>query len=125
MIHLDTSFLIRSLIPGSSEAARVEIWIRNQMPVHVSAVCWAEFLCGPLNPSAVPALEQLLGEPRPFARPDAEKAAELFNLSGRRRGKLADCMIAATAIREGAGLATSNIADFAGFQAFGLQVEKP
>lgn len=124
MIHLDTNFLIRSLIPGSSEGALIEIWIRNQTPLHVSTVCWAEFLCGPLNPSAVLLLEQILGEPIPFTRLDAEKAAELFNASGGRRGKLTDCMIAATALREGASVATSNAADFARFQTSGLRLEK-
>jgi predicted nucleic acid-binding protein len=125
MIHLDTNFLIRSLIPGSSEGARMELWIRNQIPLHVSALCWAEFLCGPLNPSDVPLLEQILGEPIPFTRLDAEKAAELFNASGRRRGKLMDCMIAATALREGAAVATSNVTDFARLQIAGLRLEKP
>ena len=125
MIHLDTSFLIRSLIPGSSEATRVEVWINNQTPLAVSSICWAEFLCGPLNPAHLPFLEQLVGEPLQFTRLDAEKAAELFNLSGRRRGKLVDCMIAATAIREGASVATSNVADFSAFQTSGLRIEKP
>ena len=125
MIHLDTSFLIRSLIRGSSEAARVEVWINNRTPLSVSSICWTEFLCGPLNPAQLPFLEQLLGEPLPFTRLDAEKAAELFNSSGRRRGKLVDCMIAATAIREGASVATSNVADFSAFQISGLRIEKP
>ena len=124
MIHLDTSFLIRSLIPGSSEAARVEVWINTRTPLGVSSICYAEFLCGPLNPAHLPFLEQLLGEPLQFTRLDAEKAAELFNSSGRRRGKLVDCMIAATAIREGASVATSNVADFSAFQTSGLRIEK-
>ncbi|PYY15935.1 MAG: hypothetical protein DMG61_02140 [Acidobacteria bacterium] len=124
MIHLDTSFLIRSLIPGSSEGACVESWISTQVPLRVSAVCWAESPCGPLNTSDVPFLEQLLGEPLSFTGADAERAAALFNSADRRRGQLVDCMIAATALREKASLATRNIADFVRFQSSGLRLER-
>ena len=90
----------------------------------MSALCWAEFLCGPLNLSDIPFLEEMLGEPLPFTRPDAEKAAELFNSAGRGRGQFVDCMIAATALREAATVATVNIEDFAPFQSLGLRLEK-
>ncbi|MBI4025667.1 MAG: hypothetical protein HY360_11855 [Verrucomicrobia bacterium] len=59
-------------------------------------------------------------DPKPFLFPDAVKAAELFNLTGRRSRSLADCMISAVAIRRGATLATINIADFQSFQQHGL-----
>ena len=51
---------------------------------------------------------------------DAEKAAQLFNLTGRRSRSLADCMIAAVAIRSGAKMATINAAHFQPFLAHGL-----
>jgi len=70
VIHLDTSFLILALAPGSPE----------------------------------------------------DLAARLFNDTGRRRGSLADCMIAATAIQAGAALATANPRDFARFSAAGLEL---
>jgi predicted nucleic acid-binding protein len=64
----------------------------------------------------------LVGPRIPVEAADAAKAAELFNLAGRRRGSLADCLIAAVALRCGASLATENRADFAPFVSAGLQV---
>jgi predicted nucleic acid-binding protein len=65
---------------------------------------------------------RLLGEPISFIAEDAELSARLFNLSGRRRGTLADCMVAATALRLDAELATANALDFARFEAAGLRL---
>ena len=50
-----------------------------------------------------------------YTSEDSEMTARLFNLGGRRRGTLADCMIAAVAIRAGASLATTNPADLRRF----------
>ena len=51
MIHLDTSFLIGALNPGSPEDHRLRGWIRDGETLGMGAVAWAEFLCGPLTQS--------------------------------------------------------------------------
>jgi len=43
---------------------------------------------------------------------DSEKGAELFNATGRRSRSLADCLIAAVALRLRARVATANADDF-------------
>ena len=48
MIHLDTSFLIRALDPGSPEDLELRGWIREGETLGMSTVAWAELLCGPL-----------------------------------------------------------------------------
>jgi predicted nucleic acid-binding protein len=104
MIHLDTSFLIVALVRGSRQDRKLREWLRVGEPLAMSTVAWAEFLCGPVDGRNV------------------ELAARLFNQSGRRRGSLADCMIAATALRNEALLATNNPTDFGRFEATGLTV---
>jgi predicted nucleic acid-binding protein len=66
--------------------------------------------------------QKLFPAPEPFLASDAHKAAELFNSTGRRSRSLADCQIAAVALRCKARLATSNISDFAIFQVHGLEL---
>ena len=124
MIYLDTSFLIGMLTSMSREDVRLKQWMRERRPVATSAVSWAEFLCGPLKPDQLVTLEGILGEPVPFARLEAEKAADLFNATGRRRGAFVDCMIAAAALVAGATVATSNVDDFVRFRPLGLKLEQ-
>lgn len=120
MIHLDTSFLVRALLAGSLEDERLRSWLSAGEPLGISAVAWAEFLCGPVEPSGMELVGLVVPDPVPFAEGEAVLAARLFNESGRRRGTLADCMIAATAIRAGATLATENPKDFRRFAPAGL-----
>jgi len=123
MIYLDTSFLIGILTPLSAEDLRLKQWMRERRPLATSAVSWAEFLCGPLQPNQVRMLHSIVGEPVPFTAMEAEKAADLFNATGRRRGMFVDCMIAAAALVAGAAIATSNFDDFARFRSLGLKLE--
>ena len=120
MIHLDTSFLIRAFIPATPEDRRLRGWLSARDPIGLSSITWAEFLCGPVTTLVVEEAAEALGEPEAFDGAHATLAAELFNVAGRRRGSLADCMIAAAAIRANARLATSNPADFRPFTTHGL-----
>lgn len=56
-----------------------------------------------------------------FALEHGSVAALLFNRSGRRRGSLADCVIAATALGARADFATCNEAELHRFRDFGAQ----
>lgn len=112
MILLATSFLIRALVPGSSEDTRMRAWLAADTDLAISAVAWAEFLCGPLDASALALAAAVVGEPLAVTGVHARRAADLVNAQGRRRGTLIDCLIAATAIEEGAELATANPRDF-------------
>ena len=60
----------------------------------MSAVAWAELLCGPLARSEMEWAAEIVGQRQDFTAEHAALAARLFNESGRRRGSLIDCMIA-------------------------------
>ena len=122
MIHLDTSFLIRALAVGTPQDRTLRAWLAAGETLGISAVAWAEFLCGPVEPGEVDLVTRVVSERAPFGEDEAALAARLFNDSGRRRGSLADCMVAATAIRAGASLATENPKDFRRFAAAGLSL---
>jgi predicted nucleic acid-binding protein len=122
MIHLDTNHLIRSLVPGTPQAGQLQTWTAAGEAVGMSAMAWAEFLCGPLSRSQSSAALATLVPIEPVTAADAALAADMFNKSGRRRGTLADCVIAAVAIRVGASLATENRNDFSRFVSFGLKL---
>lgn len=109
-VHLDTSFLIRALLPGTSESRRLEEWLGGRRTLVISAMAWAEFLAGPLDDETFRVAGRLVGVAAPVTGVHAERAAGLFNMTGRRRGTLSDCLIAAVAIEEGAALATADSA---------------
>ena len=122
MIHLDTGFLISALRRGSIEDRRLREWLAQREPIGISAVGRTEFLCGSVEPHDVELAARVLQEPVSLLARDAGMAARLFNLAGRRRGSLNDCMIAAVALRAGASVATTDIEDFRRFESAGLQV---
>ena len=124
MIHLDTSFLIRALIRGTPQDRTLRRWIAEGEVLGMSAIAWAEFLCGPLRPPELALAAAIVGHHRDFGRDDAESAARLFNESGRRRGSLMDCMIAAAALGAGAPVATANTEDFQRLRDFGVTIAR-
>ncbi|MDQ8165875.1 MAG: type II toxin-antitoxin system VapC family toxin [Gemmatimonadota bacterium] len=122
MIHLDTSFLIRSLERGSPEDRQLRMWVMTGASVQMSAIAWAEFQCGPLPYGLGKAVRELVTDVVPLAATHAEHAAMLFNAGGRRRSSLPDCLIAACAIESSATLATTNLDDFRRFVPLGLRL---
>lgn len=92
MIHLDTTFLIRMLEQGSPQAQFLEATDPEE-PVVVSTIAWAEFLCGPIEPSEKELALQVVDGHRDLNVEHAQIAARLFNESGRRRRSLSDCLI--------------------------------
>jgi predicted nucleic acid-binding protein len=66
--------------------------------------------------------DELFSDVYPLLKQDAEAGVGLFNKTGRRRGSLADCLIAALCLRLDAVLATANTQDFSFFQSVGLRL---
>ncbi len=120
MIHFDTNFLIQITVAGSTAHQQFQVWVATQENFNISSIAWSEFLCGPLDITADLLARQIFPNPEPFLPDDATLAAKLFNQTGRRPRSLADCMIAAVAVRCGAKLATINTADFQPFVQHGL-----
>ncbi len=120
MIHLDTNFLIQALVPNSVAGATLQTWKKDDEVLGISSIAWSEFLCGPLNQNDDTLAQLLFPEPEPFLASDAVRAAELFNATGRRSRSLADCQIAAVALRCDARVATVDASDFSLFQSHGL-----
>lgn len=120
MVHLDTNFLIDALVPGSAQEARLVAWLTAGEAVGISALAWGEFLCGPVSAATETLARRLFPHADPLGRRDAELAAKVFNLTGRRAKSYADCCIAAVAIRAQAALATSNRGDFVPLVPHGL-----
>ena len=120
MIHLDTSFVIHALVSGAPAGRQLEQWLLSREELNISTIALSELLCGPIAPFDQTLINGLFPSPEPFLPPDAAKAAELFNVTGRRSRSLADCQIAAGALRCDARLATNNASDFAPFRSHGL-----
>ncbi|MDD5262528.1 MAG: PIN domain-containing protein [Methylacidiphilales bacterium] len=122
-IHLDTNFLIYYIGGGDDAVVRkVEGWLTEGRAIYASAMAWAEFQCGPLTPQEHSVALDLIHSVLPVTVETATEAGRIFQETGRRSRSLADCIIAATAIRNSARLATSNRADFEPFLQHGLKL---
>jgi predicted nucleic acid-binding protein len=71
LIHLDTSFLIRSFVRGSLQDQQLRSWLRSGTSLAISAICWAEFLCGPVHEHEIELLAQVVPDVVPFLPEDA------------------------------------------------------
>jgi predicted nucleic acid-binding protein len=122
MIHVDTNVLVGFVKPDE-RFQPLRTALREGELLAVSAVAWQEYMCGPFPPGAPQRLLTLLqGRVIPLERESAELAAVLYNATGRRRGKNADCMIAAIAMQANATFFTFNAADFRPFEPYGLRL---
>jgi predicted nucleic acid-binding protein len=119
-MHLDTNYLVGLSQNGSSPQRQIAAWLTAGEPLAASAMAWAEYLCGPLQPSEAQTCRGLLHSIHPVGEDVADLGAHLFNATGRRSRSLPDCLIAATAILARQPLASLNASDFQPFAPFGL-----
>ncbi len=122
MIFVDTNLLISGMVHNSGADVLLRQWLREEQDLRINVIVWAEFACGPVSPEQLKLATVLFPQPEPLLAVDAMRGAELFNTTGRRRGSLADCLIAATCLRLGAAIATANVADFRVFAPMGLSL---
>jgi predicted nucleic acid-binding protein len=123
MIHLDTNYLIGLVTVPSPVHGQIVAWLKAGETFSSSAIAWSEFLNGPVTPNQRrEASERIERRVVPFDAVTAEMAAQLYNLSGRKRGSQVDCFIAAAAICARVPLATRNRKDFAPFVSAGLRL---
>ena len=120
VICLDTNYLIRALITGTTEGLAVEQWLEADESLCIPSVAWYEFLCGCTTEEEQLALALLDGGILPFGEIEAQAAAAGFRSLNKPRRLRVDAMIAATAIVARASLATNNRKDFLTFVPHGL-----
>lgn len=126
MICLDANYLIGGVIEARPESRHLLAWAAAGETFCTAAPAWYEFLCGPVTPAQIETMLAFLkGGIIPFATPQAQVAAQLFNAAERPRRLRVDAMIAATAISQQAALATINSADFKLFTSHGLVLAIP
>jgi predicted nucleic acid-binding protein len=123
MIHLDTNYLIGLVTSPFPLKPQVVAWFNAGETLAVSAIAWSEFLNGPVTSREIrDGFGMIEGRIQAFDVREAEMAANLFNLTGRKRATQTDCFIAATAICAGASIATLNRKDFARFVPAGIRL---
>ena len=122
-IHFDTNYLIAYAGDASADVVvNLEHWIVEDRKFYCSSMAWAEFLCGPVLPEEIAAMQSLLHGVLPVTVELAAEGARLFRETGRRSRSLPDCIIAASAIASKAPLATLNLSDFTPFLPHGLEL---
>ena len=109
-------------LPICDSHVRLRSWLSRSASLAISAIAWSEFCCGPLPPGAESLARDVVGAIVPVGAGEAERAAALFNATGRRRGSMMDCLIAACAIEADVPMATANFVDFRRFVPLGLRL---
>jgi predicted nucleic acid-binding protein len=123
MILLDTTYLIRALVPDSVESERIVDWFQAGEDLCTSSIAWHEFLCGPADDEGVLVVQSLLQDRvLPYTGDQASESARLFNATGGKRHLRVHSMIAAAAIVADAELATGDSGHFMEFGRYGLKL---
>ena len=82
IIHLDTSFLIRALVPGTAEDAAPRDWLEEDRGIAMNAVAWTGFLCGPVNAKELLFSTSLISDPLAGPRRSQPPIPGISNASG-------------------------------------------
>ena len=123
MTHLDTNMLVAAAHLNSPSGLMLRSLLQSGEELATSSIAWTEFLSGPVTQHQIQdAVDLIEGRILPFGVFEAVRAANLFNRTGRLRGRRMDCMVAATAICAKAALATENQKDFSRFVSEGLRL---
>ena len=114
MIHLDTSVLVDALTGPARLAPQLREAVHTGERLLVSTLVLYEWLRGPRTDAELHLQAQLFPQDTalPFAAPTAARAAALYQLMKRPRGREIDLAIAACAIEHSAVLWTLNADDF-------------
>jgi predicted nucleic acid-binding protein len=113
-IHLDTSVLVDALTGPRRSFRALERTVAAGHVTGLSSLVLYEWLRGPRTPVEIEAQESLwpTDEAWPFGSAEAARAAEMYRLLKRGRGRDMDIAIAACAVQHRARLWTLNPDDF-------------
>jgi len=114
IVHLDTSVLVDALTGGRRSGAALERTVARGHVLATSALALYEWLRGPRTPEELADQEALLpsAEVRGFGPAEAARAADLYRILKRARGRHMDVAIAGCALEHGAHVWTLNPDDF-------------
>ncbi len=122
LIHLDTNYVVNYTSGYNPEAiSQLEAWIRDETKLHLSAMVWAEFRCGPLSIQDEILAQNIIANVVPLTKEISDRAGVLFQAT---RTPLAlPCRLHHRRHRHPrATLATLNRDDFTPFLTHGLQL---
>ena len=115
-VHLDTDFLVFSLIAAGPQRRRLREISASGQAIEISAIAWYEFSRGPRTPDQLATARAFFTEDGivPFSEQLASMSAEVFRQLGSPRRRAADIAIGVTAASRNATLMSLNARDFAG-----------